>query len=84
MQEDEEEELEYASEMEYHTPPMAIQGLIEGPPQIRPIDDLEITRGGFDEARLEETAISVAEEALADEESSAGEDVEAFIVPVSS
>jgi len=78
-----EEELEYASESEYHTPPVASQLMIEGPIPIVPVGELEIHRGGF--GTLEEVATSVAEEVLEEEkeeESSEGEDVEAFVLPV--
>jgi len=75
-----EEELEYASELEYYTPPVASRLMIEGPIPIIPIGELEIHRVGF--RTLEEVATSVAEEVLEEEESSEGEDVEEFIAPV--
>jgi len=77
-----EEELEYASESEYHTPPMASRLMIKGPIPIIPIGELEIHRGGF--RTLEEVAMSVAEEALEEEkeESLEGEDIKEFIAPV--
>jgi len=78
-----EEELEYASEMEYYTPPVALRLMIEGPIPIIPVGELEIHCGGF--GTLEEVATSVAEEVLGEEkeeESSEGEDIEEFIVPV--
>ena len=74
-----EEELEYTSESEYYTPPVASWLMIEGPIPIIPIGELEIHRVGF--GTLEEVATSVAEEVL-EEESSEGEDVEEFVAPV--
>ena len=78
-----EEELEYASETEYYTPPVALQLMIEGPLPIIPVGELEIHRGGF--GMLEEVATSVAEEVLEEEkeeESSEGEDIEEFVLLV--
>ena len=77
----EEEELDYASETEYYTPPTALQLRIDGPIPIIPIRELEIHRVGF--GTLEEVATSVAEEVLEEEkESSEGEDIEEFVAPV--
>ena len=79
----EEEELDYASETEYYTPPSALQLRIEGPIPIIPIGELEIHQVGF--GTLEEVTTSVAEEVLEEEkeeESSEGEDIEEFITPV--
>jgi len=78
-----EEELEYASESEYHTPPVVSRLMIEEPIPIIPIRELEIHRGGF--RTMEEVATSVAEGVLEEEkeeESSEGEDIEEFIAPV--
>lgn len=49
-----------------------------------PIGKLKITTGGFEEDEekdLEEVALRVAEEALK-EESSAGEDIKEFVIPM--
>jgi len=43
----EEEELDYASEKEYYTPPVASRLMIEGPIPIIPIGELKIHRIGF-------------------------------------
>ena len=40
-------ELSYVTQ-EYHTPPMMTMRMIEGPPAIVPVGDLEVTQGGFD------------------------------------
>ena len=77
----EEEELDYASEKEYYTPPVASRLMIEGPIPVIPIGELKIHHIGF--RTLEEVATSVAEEVLEEEEeSSEGEDIKEFVTPV--
>jgi len=73
--------LEYTSESEYYTPPIASQLMIEGPIPIMLVGKLEIHSVRF--GTLEEVVTSVVEGVLEEEgESSEGEDVEEFIVLV--
>ena len=88
-----EEEDALTSELSYESQyftPAAIAGLIEDVPhRLIPIGDLEVTPGSFDEEmrdgdkvgdkELEATASKVAEQALEEEESSDGTDVEHFM-----
>ena len=96
VEEEIKEEDSLSSELSYESQyftPAAIAGLIEDVPhRLIPIGDVEVTLGGFeeevrdgdkvDDKELESTASKVAEQALEEEESSVGTDVEHFMHPV--